>query len=71
MIFSAFNAIELALEVNLAAIDKAIHRFDLSNSSLRYSFYKRTDGLYAHMISTIFNLNAYHKNPKKNFGDPY
>lgn len=68
---SAFNALELSLEANLAAIDKAIHRIDLSNVSLRYSFYKRTDGLHAHMISTIFNLNAYNKNPKKNFGDPF
>ncbi|MFI5155330.1 MAG: DUF3570 domain-containing protein [Chitinophagales bacterium] len=64
---SAFNAIELALEANLAAIDKSMHRIDFSNVSLRYSFYKRTDGLYAHMISTIFNLNAYKESQKNKF----
>ena len=67
---SAFNAFELALEGNLAFFGSRIHRIEMSNISIRYSFYKRTDGLYAHMISTIFNLNAFKKSKKKsNFPD--
>jgi hypothetical protein len=58
---SAFNAFELAIEGNLAFIARGKHRIELNNVSLRYSFYKRTDGLFAHMISTIFNLDAFKK----------
>jgi hypothetical protein len=63
---SAFNAFELAIEGNLAALAKGIHRIELSNVSLRYSFYKRTDGLFAHMISTVFNLDAFRRSKTKN-----
>lgn len=63
---SAFNAFELALEGNLAFFARRVHRIEMNSISLRYSFYKRTDGLYAHMISTVFNLNAFKKSSRKN-----
>jgi uncharacterized protein DUF3570 len=63
---SSFNAFELALEGNLAFFGNRLRRIEMSNISLRYSFYKRTDGLHAHMISTILNLNAFKKSKKKN-----
>jgi hypothetical protein len=63
---SAFNAFELALEGNLAFFKRHVHRIEMNNISLRYSFYKRADGLYAHMISTVFNLNGFKKSSRKN-----
>jgi hypothetical protein len=63
---SAFNAFEFALEGNLAFFARHVYSIEMNNISLRYSFYKRTDGLYAHMISTVFNVNAFKRSSRKN-----
>jgi len=55
---SAFTSYEAGLELRFAGFAKQRRRIYANDIDFRYSFYKRTDGLYAHMISTILDLNT-------------
>jgi hypothetical protein len=53
---SAFNSYELGIEGRLAGVGKAQRSIYTNTISLRYSFYKRSDGLYAHLMTLVVEL---------------
>jgi len=56
---SKFNSYELGMEGRLAGIGKGEKNIYTNNMSLRYSFYHRSDGVHAHMITLLLELVAH------------
>jgi hypothetical protein len=53
---SAFSSYEAGIEAQFAGFGNAGHPIHLNSLGLRYSFYKRSDGLYAHMLTMLLDL---------------
>jgi Protein of unknown function (DUF3570) len=54
--YAAFQAYEAGLEADFGNLGKGQRNIYFNNLSLRYSFYKRTDGLYNHMITLLIGV---------------
>jgi hypothetical protein len=61
-IFSSFNSYETGLAARLVVLARQKAKFYFNEIGLRYSYYKRTDGLYAHLISLELDLISQKKN---------
>jgi Protein of unknown function (DUF3570) len=55
---SSFQSFEAGLEVNFSGLGKGKEITQVNNIGLRYSYYKRSDGLYAHIITALFNIGT-------------
>jgi len=55
---SAFSSYEAGIEARFAGFGSAAHPVHLNSLGLRYSFYKRSDGLYAHMLTLLLDLDT-------------
>jgi hypothetical protein len=56
--YASFQAYEGGLEADFGNLGKGRKTVYFNNLSLRYSFYKRTDGLYNHMITLMMDVIA-------------
>lgn len=63
---SAFNSFELGIEGRLAGVGEANRNIYTNTMSLRYSFYKRSDGLFAHLMTLVVEIVAVRKRPNSN-----
>lgn len=54
---SAFNSFKTGLNLRYVPQAKFMRHYTFKEIGLRYAWYKRTDGLHAHMISMLFDFN--------------
>jgi len=54
---SKFSSFDLGVNVRYAPHAKLWKNYFFNDIALRYDYYKRSDGLHAHMLSTVFNIN--------------
>ncbi len=54
---SAFNSVKTGLTLRYAPQARFLHRYLFKEANLRYAYYKRSDGLYAHMMSILLDFN--------------
>ncbi len=61
-IFSSFNSYETGIAARLIVLARQKSKLYFDEIGLRYSYYKRTDGLYAHLITMELDLIFHKKN---------
>jgi Protein of unknown function (DUF3570) len=60
-IYSSFNSYETGIAARLTVPARQKSKLYFGEIGLRYTYYKRTDGLYAHLISMVLDLIAQKK----------
>lgn len=54
---SAFNSVKTGVTLRYAPQTKFMRHYSFKELGLRYAYYKRSDGLYAHMMSLLLDFN--------------